>query len=91
MSEDYGVQPLTRFIEELKRENFDACEGEIDGQKGLLLGPKGLDPVRTVRGTEALFFPNWELNDPANNQRIEHREFHDIVENRPSDWKPFRR
>jgi hypothetical protein len=58
----------------------------FDGQVGVLVGPKGLDPKRMPPETKSLFFPLWELNDPANQEMVVERKFHDICASRLPDW-----
>ena len=89
--EDYSIPPLALLAEQLRREGFEARDDIFAGQSGLLLGPKGLDPARMTEDQTTLFFPNWEWTDPANQERVAAREFHEIFENRPSDWKLSRR
>jgi hypothetical protein len=75
------------FAAELTLEGFDAKSDLYNGQLGLIVGPKGLDPKRLPPETAGLFFPLWELNHPANRPLVAARKFHEVFENRPSDWQ----
>lgn len=86
------MNALGAFVKDLKNEGFDARSDLFNGQVGLIVGPKGLEPERMNPGEAALFFPLWELNYEANRPLVAARRFHDIVKNRPSDWqfnKPY--
>jgi hypothetical protein len=74
------------FAKRLEGEGFDARTDLLNGQVGLIVGPKGLDPNRMPPDTMGLFFPLWELNHTTNRPLVDARRFHDIFENRPKDW-----
>ncbi len=81
------MDDLGLFVARLRSEGFDARTDLFNGQVGLIVGPNGLDPRRMPPDTAGLFFPLWELNYTANRGLVDARRFHDIFENRPSDWK----
>jgi hypothetical protein len=81
------MDALGSFVARLRGEGFDARTDLFNGQVGLIVGPKGLDPKRMPPDTSGLFFPLWELNYRANREFVEARRFHDIFESRPPDWK----
>ena len=74
------------FAKRLKGEGFDARADLYNGQGGLIVGPKGLDPIRMPPDTRAFFFPLWELNHDSNRSLVDARKFHEIFEKRPPDW-----
>ncbi len=87
------MDDLDTFAQQLQNEGFDARANVFNGQVGLIVGPKGLDPKRMPPDTAGLFFPLWELNYKANMPLVEARNFHDLFANRPPDWKfdrPYR-
>jgi hypothetical protein len=77
------------FVKQLKAEGFDARGDVFNGQVGVIVGPKGLDPKRLPPNEIGVFFPLWELNDPVNREFVTKRKFHDIVEHRRPGWTPF--
>lgn len=79
------------FAQQLEREGFDARGDLFNGQIGVIVGPKGLDLTRMPPGEIGIFLPLWEINAPENQALIAERKFQDIFENRPPDWKPYRR
>lgn len=81
------MNQLGALVAELRSEGFDARTDIFDGQVGLIVGPNGLDPKRLPPQTAGLFFPLWELNYTANRVLVEARQFHNIFESRPPDWK----
>lgn len=88
------MNDLEAFVAQLRREGFDARTDLFNGQVGLIVGPHGLDPKRMPPDTAGLFFPLWELNYTGNRPLVEARKFHEIFENRPSDWRfnrPYQR
>jgi hypothetical protein len=81
------MDDLKDFADRLKREGFDAEVNLFNGQLGLIVGPKGLDERRLPPDTRGLFLPLWEINHPKNRGLVMNRDFHAIVEFRPSDWR----
>lgn len=70
---------VTVFLELLRTEGFEARDDLFRGQRGVLVGPGGLDSQRMPPHAAALFFPLWELNDPANRAALDARDFHGIL------------
>ena len=66
----------------LRLEGFDAKKHVINGELGVLIGPKGLNPLRMPPGQRTLFFPHQELTERANRPLLARRDFHRIFENR---------
>ena len=88
------MHDLGAFVAELRSEGFDARTDLFNGQVGLIVGPTGLDRARMPPETAGLFLPLWELNYTPNRPLVQARRFHDIHENRPSDWqfnRPYQR
>jgi hypothetical protein len=81
------MDDLGDFVAHLRSEGFDAREDLFNGQVGLIVGPRRLDVRRMPPNTTALFFPLWELNYVGNRTFVETRQFHEIFESRPSDWR----
>ncbi len=81
------MDDLKDFADTLKQEGFDAEVNLFNGQLGLIVGPKGLDRRRLAPDTRGLFLPLWEINDPKNRELVVWRDFHAIVEFRPTDWR----
>ena len=77
------------FVKDLNAEGFDARSDIFNGQVGVIVGPKGLDPKRLPPDEIGIFFPLWELNDPTNFGFVTNRQFHDIVDQRKPGWTPF--
>ena len=89
----FHADDLDTFAQQLTTEGFDARANLFNGQVGLLVGPNGLDPKRMPPDIAGLFFPLWELNHEVNRPLVVARNFHDLVANRPQDWKfdrPYR-
>lgn len=82
-----GIFDVQDFAKRLKSEGFDARTDLLNGQVGLIIGPKGLGQGRMPPDTMGLFFPLWELNNKSNRPLVEDRQFHEIFENRPEDWQ----
>jgi len=85
---------LAGLVTELRSEGLDARADLFNGQVGLIIGPKGLDPSRLPPETAGLFFPLWELNFTPNRPFVQARKFHEIFESRPNDWRfnqPYQR
>jgi hypothetical protein len=78
---------LETVVRNSQGEGFDARVEHFNGQDGMRVGPKGLDPTRLKPGEKALFLPLWEINAPENSGLIVERNFHSIVENRRPDRK----
>lgn len=74
------------FVKQLRNEGFDVRGDVYNGQVGIIIGPKGLDPKRMPPDEIGIFFPLWELNHESNRPLVEARRFHEIVESRPQDW-----
>jgi hypothetical protein len=88
------MDDLGEFVALLRNEGFDARFDLFNGQVGIIVGPRGLDPKRMPPDTAALFFPLWELNYVPNRPLVASRKFHDVLEGRPSDWqfnRPYQR
>jgi hypothetical protein len=81
------MDDIGKLVNELRCNGFDASKGLLNGYLGLLVGPKGLDTKRLPRDTKTIFFPLWEINDPANKQLVQSRDFHTLYESRPPNWR----
>jgi hypothetical protein len=77
---------LEEFVKQLRSEGFDARTDLFNGQIGVIVGPKGLDPKRMPPDEVGFFLPLWELNYEGIRELVARREFNEIVENRPQGW-----
>lgn len=82
------MNDLEAAAKELCGEGIDAKVTLFNGQQGLDIGPKGIDPSKLPPNVTAFFFPLWELNAERNRPLVENRQFTDIVLSRPTGWKP---
>jgi hypothetical protein len=80
------MDDIGKLANELRNNGFDAREGWLDGQLGLIVGPQGLDPQRLPPDTKRLFLPLWEINDPVNKELVESRDFHKLYDSRSPNW-----
>lgn len=77
------------FVRQLQSEGFDARGDLFNGQVGVIVGPIGLDSRRLPPDEIGIFYPLWELNDPANRELVAGRKFHEIAAKRQPGWRVF--